>query len=75
MMNKLQVQILAYNPSDAAPWVRVIVDECHLWAVFGDTFNDVIRTDAEPMNITSDPEFLQGYVIREVRVYEVGEQE
>jgi len=66
-----QVQILAYNPSSVAPWVRIIFDECHLWAIFGDTKNEVLNPDAEPINITEYPELIQGYAIEKVEVYEV----
>jgi hypothetical protein len=71
MMSKFQIQIIAHKPDDATPWVRIIFDECHLWAIFGDNPDEVNNPDAEPMNITTSPEFLQGYIIKQINVYEV----
>jgi hypothetical protein len=70
-MSKLQIQILAYNPSSVAPWVRVVFDEQHLWAIFGDSPAEILSPDAEPMDVAANPEFLQGYIIKQINVYEV----
>jgi hypothetical protein len=68
-MSKIQVQILAHNPSDVAPWVRIIIYDNHVWAIFGDSEKEVSDPNAEPMNVATDPEFLEGYKIVKVNVF------
>jgi hypothetical protein len=67
----MKLQFFA-KKDDAPPnveWVRVYIDEQRIWAVFGDSLEDVSSLDAEFMDITSSVEWLEGFTIVKIEVY------
>jgi hypothetical protein len=64
---KYQIQFFARKDNE---WVRAYIDDRgRLWAIFGDSLEDVSSLDAEFMDITSSVEWLEGFTIVKIEVY------
>jgi hypothetical protein len=63
---KLQFFARRDNTSE---WVRVYMDEQRIWAIFGDSLEDVMSRDAEFMDITTQATLLEGFTILKIEVY------
>jgi hypothetical protein len=66
---KLQFFAKKDNAPPNVEWVRVYIDEQGIWAIFGDSLEDVLSPCAEVMNITTTPSLLEGFTILKIEVY------
>jgi len=66
---RYDIQLILQHPSGG--WARVWIDDRGVLAVFGDDFEDVAGADAEFINISKCPQFIEGYIILKIDVFEV----